>query len=295
MPRYSIGMLWVFNMRKNPVEKTLPLFAFLSWVFLFGITVILFTEGIPIFKEVSLFRFLFGAHWYPVHEPPEFGILPLILGSLIITFGALVVALPLGLGCSIYLSEIAPVKIRELIKPFIEILAGIPSVIYGFFGLVFMAPFIQKLFNIPVGLTALTASIILGIMALPLVASIAEDAISSVPKSLREASLALGATRWETITKVVIPTAKSGIFTAAILGIGRMVGETMTVLMVAGGAAVIPRSFLKPVRPMTATIAAEMGEAPMGSLHYHSLFAIGLVLFFITLGLSILAERVKKK
>jgi len=282
-------------MRRSPVERVLPFFAFLSWVFLFGITVILFTEGIPVFKEVSLFNFISGKSWHPVYEPPEFGILPLILGSLIITAGAIVVALPLGLGCAIYLSEIAPLRVRELIKPFIEILAGIPSVIYGFFGLVFLAPLVQKLFNIPVGLTALTASIILGIMALPLVASIAEDSIASVPKSLREASFALGATKWETITRVVIPAAKSGVFTSAILGIGRMIGETMTVLMVAGGAAVIPESFLKPVRPMTATIAAEMGETPIGSMHYHALFAIGLVLFVITLSLSILAERVKKR
>jgi len=256
---------------------------------------ILFTEGIPVVKSISPLRFLFGLHWYPVHEPPEFGILPLLLGSFMVTLGAIIVALPLGLGCAIYLSEIARPCIRDITKPFIEMLAGIPSVVYGFFGLVFLAPLIQKIGHLPTGLTGGTASIILGIMALPTVTSIAEDAISSVPRNLREASLALGATRWETITRTVLPAAKSGIFTSAILGVGRAIGETMTVLMVAGGSAVIPSHFFRPVRTMTATIAAEMGEAPMGSLHYHALFAIGLVLFLLTLGLSLVAEWVKEK
>lgn len=282
-------------MRKNLIERLLPIIASLAWAFLFGIMLILFTEGIPVVKSISPFRFLFGLHWYPVHEPPEFGILPLLLASFMVTLGAIIVALPLGLGCAIYLSEIAHPGIRDITKPFIEMLAGIPSVVYGFFGLVFLAPLIQKIGNLPTGLTGGTASIILGIMALPTVTSIAEDAISSVPRNLREASFALGATRWETITRTVIPAAKSGIFTSAILGIGRAIGETMTVLMVAGGSAIIPGHFFRPVRTMTATIAAEMGEAPMGSLHYHALFAIGLVLFLLTLGLSLAAEWVKER
>ncbi len=282
-------------MRKNLIERVLPIIASLAWAFLFGIMLILFTEGIPVVKSISPLRFLFGLHWYPVHEPPEFGILPLLLGSFMVTLGAIIVALPLGLGCAIYLSEIARPCIRDITKPFIEMLAGIPSVVYGFFGLVFLAPLIQRIGHLPTGLTGGTASIILGIMALPTVTSIAEDAISSVPRNLREASFALGATRWETITKTVLPAAKSGIFTSAILGVGRAIGETMTVLMVAGGSAVIPSHFFRPVRPMTATIAAEMGEAPMGSLHYHALFAIGLVLFLLTLGLSLAAEWVKEK
>ena len=282
-------------MRKNLIERLLPIIASLAWAFLFGIMLILFTEGMPVVKSISPFRFLFGLHWYPVHEPPEFGILPLLLASFMVTLGAIIVALPLGLGCAIYLSEIARPCIRDITKPFIEMLAGIPSVVYGFFGLVFLAPLIQKIGNLPTGLTGGTASIILGIMALPTVTSIAEDAISSVPKNLREASFALGATRWETITRTVIPAAKSGIFTSAILGVGRAIGETMTVLMVAGGSAIIPYHFFRPVRTMTATIAAEMGEAPMGSLHYHALFAIGLVLFLLTLGLSLAAEWVKER
>lgn len=282
-------------MKKNLIERLLPIIASLAWAFLFGIMLILFTEGIPVVKSISPLRFLFGLHWYPVHEPPEFGILPLLLGSFMVTLGAIIVALPLGLGCAIYLSEIARPCIRDITKPFIEMLAGIPSVVYGFFGLVFLAPLIQKIGHLPTGLTGGTASIILGIMALPTVTSIAEDAISSVPRNLREASLALGATRWETITRTVLPAAKSGIFTSAILGVGRAIGETMTVLMVAGGSAVIPSHFFRPVRTMTATIAAEMGEAPIGSLHHHALFAIGLVLFLLTLGLSLVAEWVKEK
>ena len=282
-------------MRKNLIERLLPIIASLAWAFLFGIMLILFTEGMPVVKSISPFRFLFGLHWYPVHEPPEFGILPLLLASFMVTLGAIIIALPLGLGCATYLSEIARPCIRDITKPFIEMLAGIPSVVYGFFGLVFLAPLIQKIGNLPTGLTGGTASIILGIMALPTVTSIAEDAISSVPMNLREASFALGATRWETITRTVIPAAKSGIFTSAILGVGRAIGETMTVLMVAGGSAIIPYHFFRPVRTMTATIAAEMGEAPMGSLHYHALFAIGLVLFLLTLGLSLAAEWVKER
>lgn len=282
-------------MKKNLIERLLPIIASLAWAFLFGIMLILFTEGTPVLKFVSPLKFIFGRHWYPVHDPPEFGILPLILGSLMVTAGALAVALPLGLGCAIYVSEIAHPRIREIAKPFIEMLAGIPSVVYGFFGMVFLAPIIQRILHLPIGLTGGTASIILGIMAVPTVASIAEDSISSVPRDLREASFALGANHWETIVKTVIPAAKSGIITAAILGVGRAIGETMTVLMVAGGSAVIPHRFFIPVRPMTATIAAEMGEAPMGGMHYHALFAIGLLLFLITLGLSLIAEYAKEK
>jgi len=281
-------------MRDNLVKHLLLSCASLSIVFLAGITVTLFKEGLPIFKEVSVFKFLFGRYWYPTYDPPDFGILPLILGSLWVTVGALFVAVPLGVGSAMYISELAHPKLREILKPMVELLASVPSVVYGFFGMVFLGPLVQRLFDLPVGLTCFTASIILGMMALPTVASIAEDAISAVPRELREASYALGAMKWETITKVVVPAASSGIIAAVILGFGRAVGETMTVLMVAGGAAVIPRSVFQPVRTMTATIAAEMGEAPMGSDHYHALFGIALVLFFITLGFNLLADKIIK-
>lgn len=282
-------------MRDNLVKHLLLSCASLSIVFLAGITVTLFKEGLPIFKEVSVFKFLFGRYWYPTYDPPDFGILPLILGSLWVTLGALFVAVPLGVGSAMYISELAHPRLREILKPMVELLASVPSVVYGFFGMVFLGPLVQRLFDLPVGLTCFTASIILGMMALPTVASIAEDAISAVPRELREASYALGAMKWETITKVVVPAASSGIIAAVILGFGRAVGETMTVLMVAGGAAVIPRSVFQPVRTMTATIAAEMGEAPMGSDHYHALFGIALVLFFMTLGFNLLADKIIKR
>ena len=269
--------------------------AFASLFFLVGIMLVLFKEGTPIFKEVGFFQFIFGTKWYPTYEPPEFGILPLILASLWVTFGAILVCFPLGIGSALYLNEIAGTSQRKFLKPLIELLASIPSVVYGFFGLVVVAPFLQRLFNLPTGLTALTASLILGIMATPAVCSIAEDALSYVPRSFREASFALGANRWQTLTKVVIPAAGSGLSTAVILGMGRAIGETMTVLMVSGGAAVMPKTFLEPVRPMTSAIAAEMGEAPMGGSHYHALFAIALILFLITFIFNIIAEVISRR
>jgi phosphate transport system permease protein len=278
-------------MKKNFIEKLLPIFASLSCLFLLGITLTLFTEGLPVFKTVGFFEFIFGSSWHPTSEPPEFGILSLILASLGVTVLALAIAVPLSLGSAIYIAELASPRMKEILKPIIELLAGIPSVVYGLFGLVFLAPLVQKTFNLPTGLTWLTASTILGVMVIPTIASLAEDAISAVSREIKEASFALGANKWETIVRVVIPGASSGIVTAIILGMGRAVGETMTVLMVAGGAIMIPKSLFQPVRPMTATIAAEMGEAPMGSAHYHALFAIALVLFCLTLVLNLLAGR----
>ena len=268
--------------------------AFASLVFLLGIILILFQQGLPIFRIVNLFEFIGGKAWYPTAEPAEFGILPLILGTLWITLGAMLFCIPVGIGSALFLHEIAGFRLRSILKPIIEILAGIPSIVYGFFGMVIIAPFLQNLLDIPIGQCALTASLILGVMAVPTVCSLAEDALNFVPKSFREASYALGANRWQTLTRVIIPAAGSGISTAIILGMSRVVGETMTVLMVAGGAAVIPKSYLDPVRPMTATIAAEMGEAVVGSPHYHALFAIGLVLFLITMAFNIIAEIISR-
>ena len=269
--------------------------AFASLVFLIGIVFVLFKESLPVFSKVSIGNFVFGKFWYPTYSPPEFGILPLILASAWVTFGAGLVCVPLGVGSALYLNELARDKQKAILKPLVELLASIPSVVFGFFGLVIVTPFLQKLFHLPTGMTALNASLILGIMATPTVCSIAEDALNYVPKSFREASFALGADRWQTLTRVVIPAAGSGISTAIILGMSRAIGETMTVLMVAGGAAVIPRTFLEPVRPMTAAIAAEMGEAPMGSSHYHALFAIALILFLITFVFNIIAEVISRR
>jgi phosphate transport system permease protein len=269
--------------------------AFASLVFLVGIIITLVKESIPVFTERPLVHLLFGMYWYPTADPPEFGMLPLIVGSLVVTLGAMAVCVPIGVGTAMYMHELASVRQRAVLKPAIEILAGIPSIVYGFFGMVVVAPFLQDLLHIPTGLCAFTASLMLGIMATPTVASLSEDALSFVPQSFREASLALGANRWQTLTKVVAPAAGSGISTAIILGMGRAVGETMTVLMVAGGAAVIPKSPFDPVRPMTSTVAAEMGEAVMGSLHFSALFAIGLILFIITLGINLAAEIISRR
>lgn len=284
-------------MKWNSEKVVKPVFgglAFASLVFLLGIILILFQQGLPIFRIVNLFEFIGGKAWYPTAEPAEFGILPLILGTLWITLGAMLFCIPVGIGSALFLHEIAGFRLRSILKPIIEILAGIPSIVYGFFGMIIIAPFLQNLLDIPIGQCALTASLILGVMAVPTVCSLAEDALNFVPKSFREASYALGANRWQTLTRVIIPAAGSGISTAIILGMSRVVGETMTVLMVAGGAAVIPKSYLDPVRPMTATIAAEMGEAVVGSPHYHALFAIGLVLFLITMAFNIIAEIISR-
>jgi phosphate transport system permease protein len=243
--------------------------------------------------RVSLRSFLLGKSWYPTAEPaPQMGILPLILGSLLVTIGAIVVALPVGVAGAVYISEVAHPTVKAVLKPAIEILAGIPSVVFGFFGLVVLVPFIQNFFHLDVGETALAGVIMLAIMALPTVVSVSEDALAAVPRSYREASLALGATRWQTMIQVVVPAALSGITAAAMLGVGRAVGETMTVLMVTGNAAQIPTSLLMPVRTLTATIAAELGEAPQGGIHYQALFAIGIALFVMTFLINLIADIV---
>ncbi|MGM0470864.1 MAG: phosphate ABC transporter permease subunit PstC [Bacillota bacterium] len=276
--------------KEKLIKWSLFVFASSSILFLMGIVIILFKEGLPIFDQVGLLDFIFGKDWYPTYDPASFGILPLLSASLVVTVGAMVVSVPIGIASAIFISYILPQQFKSIVKPLIELLAGIPSVIYGLFGMKILGPFLKNIFGLPTGLNGLTASIMLGIMALPIIVSLAEDAISSVPKSFRNASLALGTTKWETISNVILPTASSGIVTAVILGMGRAIGETMTVLMVAGGSAVMPKNILKPLRPMTATIAAEMGEAPVGSEHYHALFGIGIVLFVITLFFNIIAD-----
>lgn len=264
------------------------------------IFVFLTKDALPAFRHVSLIHFLTGHVWQPEFE--HFGIVPLLAGSLAVTVGALGVAVPVGIASAIYIAEIAPTRIREILKPTIEVLAGIPSVVVGFLGIAVAAPFLQHVLDLPTGLTALTASVMLAFMSMPTIISISEDAIVAVPKAHRDGSLALGATRWETIRSVVIPSAKSGIIAACMLGIGRAVGETMTVLMVAGNAANVPKSlsgivpfFLGPVRTMTATIAADMGETVQYSAHYHALFAVGLALFAITFIINLVADVALRK
>lgn len=247
-------------------------------------------------KNIRISDFFGGKEWVPTATPaPLFGVLPLILGTLSVSFIAILIALPLGLGVAIYLSELAGKRIPKYMKPAIELLAGIPSVVYGFFGLVVLVPIVQNTFGLAVGETAFTGSLILAIMALPTIISVAEDAMRNTPRAMREASLALGATQWQTIYKVVIPYSASGISAAVVLGIGRAIGETMAVLMVTGNAAVIPNSIFEPIRTIPATIAAELGEAASGGTHYQSLFLLGCILFVITMLISITAEVISKK
>ena len=266
--------------------------AWSSLLFLGLIMVFLFMEGLPAFKEVGVIEFLFGMDWYPTSEPPEFQIFPLIVGSLAVTAVASCLAIPLGVMTAAWLTEVAPTALRRIVKPMIELLAAFPSVVIGFLGMIILAPILQDWFDADTGLNLLNAGIMLAFMSVPTICSVAEDALFGVPQSLREASLALGATRWETTAKVVIPAAFSGIGTACMLGISRSIGETMVVLMVAGGAGIIPESIFDSVRPMPAAIAAEIAEASFRGEHYHALFAIGIVLFMLTLAFNIIAQKI---
>jgi len=255
----------------------------------------LFKEGLPLFSKISITDFIFGTSWYPTSSNPRFGIFPLIIASFTVTLFASLLAIPLSLSIAVYLSEIASPKEKKFIKPTIELIASLPSVIIGFIGMVIVAPFLQNALGIDTGLNLFNASIMLAFMAIPTIATISEDMISSVPKSLKEASYALGATRLETIFHVTLPAALSGIWTAIILGISRIIGETMVVLMVSGGATLIPDSIFSPVRPLTSNIAAEMSEASVGGMHYQALFAIAIVLFIITFLFNILANFLTQK
>ncbi len=266
-----------------------------SITILFMISVFLFMEGLPIFKVVSVKDFIFGSYWYPTSDPPDFGIFPLIIGSVVVTILSAAVSIPLGVMSAVYLAEIARVKIREIVKPIVELLAALPSVVIGFFGMVIVAPFLQNVLDIPTGLNIFNASLMLAFMSVPTICSISEDAIYSVPTNLKEASLALGATHLETIVRVVLPASISGISTAIILGMSRAIGETMVVLMVAGGAAMVPASIFDPARPMPASIAAEMAEAPFRGDHYYALFATGIVLFVFVFIFNIIAEHIAHK
>jgi phosphate transport system permease protein len=270
-------------------EKLFFIIALSCIIALFLIMLFLFNEGIPILKDISPGDFIFGRQWYPTSDVPRFGILPLIAASAAVTLLASAIAVPLSLAIAVYLAELALPRVREILKPIIEIIASIPSVIIGFFGMVVMAPFLQNLLDLDTGLNLFNAALMLAFMAIPTIASISEDAVSSVPMSLKEASYALGANRWQTIFHITIPASLSGIWTAVILGISRVIGETMVVLMVAGGAAVMPGSIFDPVRPLTSNIAAEMAEAPVGGNHYHALFAIGIILFIITFIFNLIA------
>lgn len=255
----------------------------------------LFREGIPVLKAVTLRDLFFGDLWYPAENPPVLGMFPLIVGTLAVTAASSLLALPFSLLIAVFVSEVAPRSVRELLKPVLELLGFFPSIVLGFIGMVVLAPWLQETFDMLSGLNLLNASVLLGVLTVPIVSSLAEEALSAVPGDLRDASYALGATRFETTRKVVVPSALPGILSASLLGVMRALGETMVVLMAAGGAAIIPLSIFDPVRPLTSTIAAEMGETPVGSPHYAALFFGGIVLLLMTLGINLLSAWIEKK
>jgi phosphate transport system permease protein len=274
------------------IETLIRVAGFSAIFFVLLIFGFLLKEGVPAFWEVPLGN-LFGERWYPNEE--LFGTMPLILGSLLVTAGAVAISLPLGLATAVFIRELAPDWLHEILKPLIEVLAGIPSVVLGFLGMVAVAPLVREWLEVPTGLTAFTGSLMLAYMALPTMISVAEDAIDAVPRAYRDGALALGATHWQTIWRVVLPAARSGVIMAVMLGIGRAIGETMAVMMVTGNAARIPDEWgalFLPARTMTATIAAEMGEVAQGGTHYHVLFAVGILLFVITFIVNAIASIV---
>ncbi|HOE60605.1 MAG TPA: phosphate ABC transporter permease subunit PstC [Kiritimatiellia bacterium] len=273
-------------------------------VAVFAIILFIARDALPFFRDRTSLEFFVSKSWYPSHTPPQFGAAAIFFGSFLVTAAAVILAVPSGVMAAICLSDILPFKARQLVKPVIEILAAIPSVVYGFFALTVVAPFLQNAgewlpgnIEIASGVNALNASVILAIMALPTIVSVSEDALQAAGRELREGSYALGATRSETLLKVVIPAAFSGIFSAVLLGIMRAMGETMVVWMASGNAAQIPKpwyNLLQPVRTLTATIAGDMGEADQmsGSAHYHVLFVMGLCLLLFSFGCNIAGEWV---
>jgi phosphate transport system permease protein len=277
------------------IEAGIALAGVLSIVILAGIIGILLKEGLPVFGEITPWDFLFGSRWAPNSASPSFGTLSFIVSTLMVTLIATAIAVPLGVACAAYLSEVAPPRLSTVVKSVVELLAGVPSVMMGLIGLTLLSPLVQSAFNLNTGLCGLTAAIMLSLMSLPIIVSVSEDALHAVPREFKEASYALGATRWETIWHVSLPSALSGITAAVMLGVGRAIGETMTVLMVAGGALAVPVSPVDPMTTMTAAIASSIGNAVRGGPQYQALFAIGLVLFIMTLAVNLFAEKVLEK
>jgi len=275
--------------RETLVTRIIQICGYSSILFVLLILYFLLSEGVPALWTTD-FSSLMGTRWYPTES--YFGIWPLVLGSILITLGAALVSVPFGVGTAVYISEVAPKWTKEILKPLVELLAGLPSVVLGFLGIQVLVPFIRRFLDLPTGLTTLTGAILLGMISIPTIVSVGEDALNTVPKSYREAAMALGATRWQTIWGVTVPAAKSGMITAVLLGMGRAMGETMAVMMVTGNAPVMPKglnALIMPVRTMTATIASEMGEVASGSVHYSVLFLIGIILFIIALIVNVVA------
>lgn len=288
------------DLKESLIKNLFKISGVLTIITLLGIFALLLYTAVPAFQEINLKEFLTSTRWDPTSpEKPEYGLLSMLVSSLLVTAGALAIAFPVGVGVAAYLSEVASPKIRELFKPIIELLAAIPSVVVGFIGITLIGPLIARIFKMSHGLTALNGSILLAIMALPTIISISEDALRAVPLAYTEASLAVGANRWQTLVRVKIPAAGSGIVASFMLGMGRAIGETMTVLMATGNARSFPHGFLQSVRTLTANIAIELGEVPYFTTHYYALFALGLVLFLITfavnLGADLIMEKQKRK
>ncbi len=284
----------------NLKERAIKVFFFTNSVFatlaLVGIFFLLLFTAIPAFKEINMGEFFTSTRWNPTSPVKEgYGILSMVVSTFMVTIGALVIAIPIGIGVAAYLSDVAHWRVREIVKPIVEILAGIPSVVIGFLGIVLFGPIIAKIFGTSNGLNAVNGSLLLAIMALPTIISISEDSLNAVPKTYSEASLGLGANRWQTLIRVKLPASLSGIIAAVMLGMGRAIGETMTVMMVTGNAPAFPKGFLSSIRTMTATIAIELGEVPYYTTHYYALFAVGFVLFIITFFVNMISDVILHK
>jgi len=287
------------NRRSGWKETAIKSFFFanglLAVIVLIGIFGILLTTAIPAFREIPLAEFA-KKTWDPTSpEKQVYGLLSMIMSTLMVTLGALVIALPVGLGVAAYLSDVAHWRVREVVKPIVEILAGIPSVVTGFLGIVLFGPIFARIFHTGNGLNALNGSFLLAIMSLPTIISISEDSLNAVPAAYSEASLALGGSRWQTLVRVRVPAALSGIIASVMLGMGRAIGETMTVLMATGNARAFPHGFFDSVRTMTANIAIELGEVPYYTTHYYALFAVGLILFLMTFVVNLIADVILNK
>ena len=284
------------RVKEKLIEKFFLLNGVLAILILGGIFALLFFKAYPAFQELGVIEFFGSTTWNPTSfSKLQYGILSLINSSLMVTLGALLIAIPLGVACAAFLSDIASPKMREILKPAIEILAAIPSVVVGFLGIVLVNPLISKIFGVSHGLNALNGSILLAIMSLPTIISLSEDALRAVPRSYKEASLALGASRWQTLVRVSVPAALSGIIASIMLGMGRAIGETMTVLMATGNAPALTFNFLEAIQTMTATIAIELGEVPYNTTHYYALFVIGLVLFAMTFLVNLISDLILQK
>ncbi|MFA5087972.1 MAG: phosphate ABC transporter permease subunit PstC [Candidatus Omnitrophota bacterium] len=282
--------------KEKAIEGVFFLNGLLVVFVLLGIFWLLIVTAIPAFREIRLTEFFLNHVWNPTsYVQSSYGIISLLVSTLMVTVGALCIAIPLGIGTAAYLSDLASPRVREIVKPIIEILAGIPSVVIGFLGIVLVGPFIAKVFGLYNGLNAINGAVLLAVMALPTIVSLSEDALKSVPSSYEHASLALGATRWQTLIKVKIPAALSGIIAASMLGMGRAIGETMTVLMATGCSPAMPRGFLDSIQTMTATIAIELGEVAYNTTHYYALFGVGLTLFVITFFINMASDIILDK